>query len=66
MSDERRLIDWKRLKELGWPYSRQHTWRLIDQGLFPKPIKFGRHRSCRVFWYLNQVAEAINAFAPQD
>ncbi len=66
MLNERRLIDWKGLKELGWPYSRQHTWRLIAQELFPKPTKFGRHRGCRVFWYLHQVTEAIDAFAPKS
>lgn len=26
------IVDWKGLKELGWPYSRAHTWRLMDGG----------------------------------
>jgi prophage regulatory protein len=28
----------------GWPYSRQHTYRLIRDGKFPKPIKLGENR----------------------
>lgn len=31
MSSERPLIvGWKQLKELGWPYSRAQTWRLMQ------------------------------------
>ena len=31
MSFEKPLVvDWKGLKELGWPYSRTHTWRLMQ------------------------------------
>ena len=37
MTEERLLVDWKTLKKLGWPYSRQHTFRLIAVGKFPQP-----------------------------
>jgi|SRR5665213_951590 len=31
MSFEKPLVvDWKGLKKLGWPYSRTHTWRLMQ------------------------------------
>jgi predicted DNA-binding transcriptional regulator AlpA len=50
MHDERLLVDWKKLKELGWPYSRMHTYRLIAQGKFPQPKKFGNHPGARVAW----------------
>lgn len=44
-------VTWKQLKEdYGWPYTRQHTWRLIKLGRFPKPSKFGSHPHCRVAW----------------
>ena len=48
--NERMLVDWKGLKRLGWPYSRAHTYRMIDAGRFPQPIKFGTQRGCRVAW----------------
>lgn len=25
------LVSWKQLKELGWPYSRAQTWRLMQE-----------------------------------
>ena len=53
--DEPMLVDWKTLKKLGWPYSRQHTFRMIDQGRFPQPKKFGDHPGSRVAWRWQQV-----------
>lgn len=50
MFEECMLVDWKTLKKLGWPYSRAHTWRMIGEGRFPEPIKYGKHRSSRVAW----------------
>jgi len=36
----RRALTFKDLKqERGWPYSRQHTSRLVAAGRFPKPNK---------------------------
>lgn len=32
MSVQRLLVDWKALKQMGWPYSRAHTWRLMAPG----------------------------------
>jgi predicted DNA-binding transcriptional regulator AlpA len=55
MFDTRLLVDWKTLKELGWPYSRAHTHRLIRAGRFPKPHKFGEGRGCRIAWYWSEI-----------
>jgi len=31
MSTEKRLIvDWHGLKRMGWPFSRAHTWRMME------------------------------------
>jgi predicted DNA-binding transcriptional regulator AlpA len=39
-NNQRRALTFKALKtERGWPYSRQHTQRLINAGRFPKPKK---------------------------
>jgi len=50
MSEEPLLVDWKTLKKKGWPYSRQHTYRLIKAGKFPEPKKFSNFRGGRVAW----------------
>ncbi len=50
MLNERLLADWKTLKNLGWPYSRAHTWRMIKEGHFPAPQKFGNHPGSRFAW----------------
>jgi predicted DNA-binding transcriptional regulator AlpA len=55
MTEERLLVDWKTLKKLGWPYSRQHTYRLIAAEKFPQPKKFGDHPGARVAWRWHEV-----------
>lgn len=37
--DERVLITYDDILKKGWPLSRMHTHRLIQQGKFPKPFK---------------------------
>jgi predicted DNA-binding transcriptional regulator AlpA len=59
MLEDRLLVDWKALKALGWPYSRTHTWRLIDKGAFPRPLKFGDHPKSRVAWYWRDIEEYL-------
>ena len=47
------LIDWKQMKEMHLnPYSRQHTKRLENAGLYPKRVQIGRHR---VGWVLQEI-----------
>ena len=41
MSERPLIVGWKRLKSMGWPYSRAHTWRLMAAGVFPKAVKLG-------------------------
>lgn len=56
MSEGRKLVTWKQLVELGWPYSRYHTThRLIPEGRFPAFIKFGKYRGARIAWHWDQV-----------
>jgi predicted DNA-binding transcriptional regulator AlpA len=50
-----RMVDWKTLKAIGWPYSRQHTWRLMAAGRFPQAYKLGSHRNSRVVWKLSDL-----------
>lgn len=51
MSDTPTWITWVQLKKMGWPYSRFHTCgRMVREGRFPQPLKFGTHRSCRIAW----------------
>ena len=59
MSDEKRLIvDWHGLKRMGWPFSRAHTWRMMQPEILrssgsrrkgtyrewvePNPVRFPR------------------------
>lgn len=55
MTDERKLVTWKELKAMGWPYSRQHTMRMIRAERFPEPIKFGPQPGSRIAWRWPQV-----------
>jgi predicted DNA-binding transcriptional regulator AlpA len=64
MFDEHTLVDWKNLKKLGWPYSRAHTWRMIKEGRFPTPIKFGKHPGSRVAWRWKDVSGFFDGSHP--
>jgi hypothetical protein len=44
------IIDWRGLKELGWPYSRTQTWRLMQ----PTITVYGKVKGQKV-----RVAEEI-------
>jgi predicted DNA-binding transcriptional regulator AlpA len=59
MLADRLLVDWKTLKLLGWPYSRTHTWRMIANGRFPTPIKFGCHPKSRVAWNYKDIQDYL-------
>ena len=61
MSDERILIDWKGLKAIGWPYCRQHTYRLIDRGVVPAPLKFGTHPGARTAWRWKDIRNYLDS-----
>jgi len=63
----RKLYDWKALKAMGMPYSRQHLARLEKDGLFPRRIQLGQ---CRVAWSAEAVDrwidERLNGQRPTD
>ena len=65
MTEERLLVDWKMLKALGWPYSRQHTYRLMAARKFPQLRKFGTHRSARTSWRWPEVRPYLEQFSPE-
>lgn len=56
-----RMVSWKELKAIGWPYSRQHTWRLMEAERFPQAHKLGSHRNSRVVWKLSDLLIHFNA-----
>ena len=61
MTDNRMLVDWKGLKAMGWPYSRQHTYRLVWQGRLAAPLKFGNYRRARIAWRLSDIESFLEA-----
>jgi predicted DNA-binding transcriptional regulator AlpA len=54
---KRQWIDWRTLVRLGYPYSRQHTYRLMAAGRFPKASKLGDDRSSRIVWHVADVRD---------
>jgi predicted DNA-binding transcriptional regulator AlpA len=64
MTDERILVDWKALKKMGFPYSRQHTYRLVAAGVFPAPLKFGKYVGARVAWRWKDVRNFLESLQP--
>lgn len=55
MNLKRQIVDWKTLKAFGWPYSRAHTWRLMEAGKFPQSIKLTEHRSGHPVWRMKDI-----------
>ena len=56
-------LTWKALKQnLGWPYCRAHTWRMMfdkeyAQDPFPMRGKLGGHRNAHPLWYTPHVLD---------
>lgn len=56
-------LSFKALKEnLGWPYGRTHTDRLMNEPeyadrQFPKPGKISAHRNSHPLWYTPDVLD---------
>ena len=55
MNTRRLLVDWKGLKGFGWPYSRAHTWRLMEAGKFPQCIKLVEHHNSHPVWRVKDI-----------
>lgn len=62
MTTVRLLVDWKSLQAMGWPYSRVHTWRMMQEGRFPQAVKLGRHRNAHPVWRLRDILNAFELF----
>ena len=56
------LLSFADLKLVGVPYSREHIWRLVRDGKFPKPVKFGGANS-RCFFRRSEIQEWIERAA---
>jgi hypothetical protein len=55
MSEKPLIVGWKGLKGMGWPYSRAHTWRLMNSGIFPKAAKLGSFPNSHPMWRVQSV-----------
>jgi predicted DNA-binding transcriptional regulator AlpA len=61
---EKLLVDFRELRALGIPYTREHVTRLCRQGRFPKPIRLGGDdQSCKAFWRYADILAWIEARA---
>jgi hypothetical protein len=60
-SNRQRIFTFRDLKEWGWPYSRQHTHRLIAAARFPKPKKLPG--GATNIWTEQQLAEFMTTLA---
>ena len=53
---QKRLLDREALTAKGVTYSREHLWRLVEAGRFPRAIKIGRVN----FWVESEVDKHIS------
>ena len=62
MSD-RVIVDWRGLKAMGWPYSRAHTWRMMEakDDPFPRCFKLRKHRNSHPVWRVREVLAYFEA-----
>lgn len=65
MSQKPLIVDWKGLKKLGWPYSRAHTWRMMEAGDFVKAAKLGKHRNSHPVWPVKGVLDYFSSHGLQ-
>lgn len=56
------IVSWKELKQLGWPYSRAHTWRMMRDGRFAQCFKLGGHRNAHPVWRLQDVLGWLESY----
>ena len=61
------FLDYDGLAPLGVPHSRQHLWKLIKGGKFPRPVKLGVENRGRNYWRRSTIetwiAGRVNASA---
>jgi Prophage CP4-57 regulatory protein (AlpA) len=59
---QQELLGFLDLRTIGIPYRRETIWRLVRDGKFPKPIKFGGANS-RCFFRRSEIQDWINRAA---
>lgn len=59
MAEHPKLLDRADLADRGIKYSRQHIFRLVRTGTFPKPVRLGG--GGRVAWLENEIDDWIAA-----
>jgi predicted DNA-binding transcriptional regulator AlpA len=52
------------LKRIGWPYSRQHTNRMINKGRFPRPKK--APGGVVNIWTSDQIEDIVESLASTE
>ena len=61
---EKLLVDFRELRALGIPYTREHVGRLCRQGRFPRPLRLsGDDQSCKALWVYADIVSWISARA---
>jgi hypothetical protein len=50
MSIKPLVVDWKKLRQMGWPFCRAETDRGEHDGRYPKSFKLGGHHNARRMW----------------
>jgi hypothetical protein len=66
MSIKPLIVDWKGLRQMGWPYCRAHTWRMMFEkeyadDPFPMRQKLGLHRNAHPMWRVKEVLAYFKA-----
>jgi hypothetical protein len=60
-----RFLTWQQLHDLGILPSRQHTRRLIDQGILPAPYRLGDPARGRLSWRADDIENYIERRAAE-
>jgi predicted DNA-binding transcriptional regulator AlpA len=60
-----RFLTWQQLHDLGILPSRQHTRRLIEQGMLPKPYRLGDPDRGRLTWRASDIEDYIERRAAE-
>jgi predicted DNA-binding transcriptional regulator AlpA len=60
-----RFLTWQQLHDLGILPSRQHTRRLIEQGVLPKPYRLGDPDRGRLTWRESDIEDWLQRRAAE-
>jgi len=62
MANERRLLNFKQLKEMGISFSREHLWRLEARRAFPRRVYLSPQK---IAWFEDEVEGWLSARAAE-